>query len=184
MKLIKIGEEFYLTNKQEIKIGDVTLQHNKGGDYYYMPKIVMEYQLNDNSGIKVIASTNNLGCDIFSLDKDSIKKTLGIDETKKYSIADLEYVFEHAVNAALNSLHLKESGRFNNESEMRKYRNSFLKAYTEEQSEWDVEIQMRSKNIDKLRESKEGFLNNPNLNVPVIENGYIKIIKIISNETN
>lgn len=32
-----------------------------------------------------------------------------------------------------------------------------------QQTEWDVTYSMRSKNIDELRESKEGFLHNPNL---------------------
>lgn len=53
MKLIKIGEDFILANKQEIKIGDVTLEKDNSGNYF-MPQILMEYQLNDNSGIKVI----------------------------------------------------------------------------------------------------------------------------------
>lgn len=177
MKLIRIGEDFYLTNKQEIKIGDITLEYNKGGDYYYMPKIEMEYQLNDNSGIKVIASTKYLGEGLFLLDKDSVEKSISFNETKKYTIADLEYVFTHASYASLNSIYFGDSESFKNEEKMRKYMKSFLERYIGE-SEWDVEIEMRSKNIDELRESKEGFLNNPNLYVPVVENGYINIIKI------
>ena len=41
-----------------------------------------------------------------------------------------------------------------------------------QKNKWDVEVEMRSKNMDELRESGEGFLNNPNLCVPALdENG-------------
>jgi len=73
MKLIKIGDNFILANKQEIKLGDVVLEKNTTG-YYYMPEMVMPYQLDDNSGIKVIASTNFLDENIHKLDLNNVKK--------------------------------------------------------------------------------------------------------------
>ena len=41
--------------------------------------------------------------------------------------------------------------------------------------EWKVKIRMRSKNIDEIRESGEGFLNNPNLWIPDVEHNFISI---------
>lgn len=38
-----------------------------------------------------------------------------------------------------------------------------------QQTEWDVDVKMRSKDIDELRESGEGFLNNKNLYVPELD---------------
>lgn len=210
MKLIKIGEEFILINKQEIKIGDVTLEHNKGGDYY-MPKIEMEYQLNDNSGIKVIASTNNLGKGIYSLSLKNIQKVINLsveDLAEKSVLENKDYKtegFSDYQNGKLNgfiegflkSLELNKYKQFTYDDMVMIYNlgrdeksksqvmgqyydthKEWIETITKKQSEWEVEIEMRSKNIDELRESKEGFLNNPNLNVPVIENGYINIIKI------
>lgn len=216
MKLIKIGEEFILTNKQEIKIGDVTLEKHPTG-YYYMPKIVMEYQLNDNSGIKVIASTNNLCEGVYSLSLKNIQKALNpsvedlaeksVLENKDYKAEGFsEYQngkFNGFIEGFLKALELNKDKQFtyddmvmiynlgrdekSKSQVMGKYYDThkeWIEMITKKESEWDVEIEMRSKNIDELRESKEGFLNNPNLHVPVIENGYINIIKIIRNETN
>jgi hypothetical protein len=44
-------------------------------------------------------------------------------------------------------------------------------------TEWDVEIEMRSKNIDELRESNEGFLNNKNLYIPKLNEYGFLILK-------
>lgn len=46
-----------------------------------------------------------------------------------------------------------------------------------QENEWDVEIEMRSKDIDELRESNEGFLNNPNLYVPQLDEDDCLILK-------
>lgn len=212
MKLIKIGEDFILTNKEEIKIGDVTLEKHPTG-YYYMPKIVMEYQLNDNSGIKVIASTNNLGDGVYLLWMCDIKKLICGFDIEKFSYDSFPKQITNDIYGSggrigfecgfLKALDLNKDKQFTYDDMVMIYnlgrddksKSQVMGTYydthkelighiTKKQSEWDVEIEMRSKNIDELRESKEGFLNNPNLNVPLIENGYINIIKIISNETN
>jgi hypothetical protein len=46
-----------------------------------------------------------------------------------------------------------------------------------QKNEWDVEIEMRSKDIDELRESGEGFLNNKNLYIPKLDEDGCLIIK-------
>jgi hypothetical protein len=46
-----------------------------------------------------------------------------------------------------------------------------------QQTDWDVEIEMRSKDIDELRESNEGFLNNSNLYVPKLDADGCLILK-------
>jgi hypothetical protein len=46
-----------------------------------------------------------------------------------------------------------------------------------EKTEWDVEIKMRSKTIDELRESGEGFLNNKNLHVVELDEHGCLILK-------
>lgn len=212
MKLIKIGEDFILANKQEIKIGDVTLEKDNSGNYF-MPKIVMDYQLNDNSGIKVIASTNYLDDSVYKIYLNDVKKIVcGFNIEKiaeeKFPRRNSFSVYEAGqrdgfIKGFLESLSVNSDKKFtydemvmiynlgreekSKSQVMGKYYDThkeFIGYDIEKQSEWDVEIQMRSKNIDELRESKEGFLNNHNLNVPVIENGHINIIKIISNETN
>lgn len=211
MKLIKIGEEFILTNKQEIKIGDVTLEKHPTG-YYYMPKIVMEYQLNDNSGIKIIASSNDLGKGVYSLSLKNIQKVLNpsVEDLAEKSTLNAKGFSDYQngkyngfIEGFLKSLELNKDKQFTYDDMVMIYNlgrdeksksqvmgtyydthKEWIEMITKKQSEWNVEIEMRSKNIDELRESKEGFLNNPNLQVPVVENGYINIIKIISNETN
>ncbi len=45
--------------------------------------------------------------------------------------------------------------------------------------EWNVEIEMRSKNIDELRALNEGFLNNPNLYIPKLDSFGCLILKRI-----
>lgn len=212
MKLIKIGDNFILANKQEIKIGDVTLEKDNSGNYF-MPKIVMEYQLNDNSGIKVIASTNNLGCNIPLIDLESVKLLISEFDIKNLSEEEFPHrnsfsVYEDGcrngfIKGFLKASELNSGKKFTYDDMVMIYNlgrdeksksqvmgqyydthKEFIGYDIKKQSEWDVEIEMRSKNIDELRESKEGFLNNPNLHVPVVENGYVNIIKIISNETN
>lgn len=206
MKLIKIGEDFYLVNKQEIKIGDVVLEKDNDGNYF-MPKIVMEHQLKKNSGIKLIASTHYLGQSIYSLWINDVKKMIcGFDiEKMSYEI----YPETNSINVYnsgarngfekgfLKSLDLNSDKKFTYDDMVMIYNlgrdeksksqimgeyydthKYFIEMITKKQSEWEVEIEMRSKNVDELRESKEGFLNNPNLYVPVVENGYINIIKI------
>lgn len=49
--------------------------------------------------------------------------------------------------------------------------------HLKQQTEWDVEIEMRSKDTDELRESNEGFLNNPNLYVPQLDEDGCLILK-------
>lgn len=212
MKLIKIGEEFYLTNKHEVKIGDITLEKDNDGNYY-MPAMDKDYQLNDNSGIVVIASTIVLRKRIHLLNTDNVKKlisgydikklayecypkqrinsvhgeftrygfergflkALDLNSDKKFTYDDMVMIYNLGRDEKSKS---KDMGQYYDTSE------GVISNVSKKQSEWDVEIQMRSKNIDELRESKEGFLNNRNLYVPVVENGYINIIKIVSNETN
>ena len=101
MKLIKIGEEFILTNKQEIKIGDVTLEKDNSGNYF-MPKIVMDYQLNDNSGIKVIASTNYLDDGIYKLDLNDVKKIISGFDVEK--IAEEFIKLQNEITAICNQM--------------------------------------------------------------------------------
>jgi len=206
MKLIKIGEEFILTNKQEIKIGDVTLEKYNSGNYF-MPKIVMDYQLNDNSGIKVIASANYLDDGIYKLDLNDVKKIISGFDVEK--IAEELFpkrnsfsVYEGGqrngfVKGFSEALRLNSDKQFTYDDMVMIYNlgrdeksksqvmgtyydthKEWIEMITKKESEWDVEIEMRSKNIDELHESKEGFLNNPNLHVPVVENGYVNIIKI------
>ena len=206
MKLIKIGEEFILTNKQEIKIGDVTLEKDNSGNYF-MPKIVMDYQLNDNSGIKVIASANYLDDGIYKLDLNDVKKIISGFDVEK--IAEELFpkrnsfsVYEGGqrngfVKGFSEALRLNSDKQFTYDDMVMIYNlgrdeksksqvmgtyydthKEWIEMITKKESEWDVEIEMRSKNIDELHESKEGFFNNPNLHVPVVENGYVNIIKI------
>ncbi len=206
MKLIKIGEEFILTNKQEIKIGDVTLEKDNSGNYF-MPKIVMDYQLNDNSGIKVIASTNYLDDGIYKLDLNDVKKIIsGFDVEKiaeelfpkrnSFSVyeggqrngflkgfsealrlnSDKQFTYDDMV--MIYNLGRDEKSKSQAMGQYYDTHKEWIGYITKKQSEWEVEIKMRSKNIDEIRESKEGFLNNPNLYVPDVENGYVNIIKI------
>jgi hypothetical protein len=209
MKLIKIGEEFYLTNKQEVKIGDITLEKDNNGNYY-MPAIDKKCQLNDNSGIVVIASTIILRKKIHLLDETPIKKLIsGFDIEKliecqypKETTGDTSFLYLDGLKDGFNdgffkSLELNSEKQFTyddmvmiyNLGRDEKSKSQVMGQYydthkewighiTKQKSEWDVEIQMRSKNIDELRESKEGFLNNPNLYVPIVESGYINILKI------
>ena len=206
MKLIKIGEEFILTNKQEIKIGDVTLEKHPTG-YYYMPKVVMEYQLHDNSGIKVIASTNYLDDSVYKIYLNDVKKIVcGFNIEKiaeeKFPRRNSFSVYEAGqrdgfIKGFLESLSVNSDKKFTYDDMVMIYNlgrdeksksqvmgtyydthKEWIEMITKKESEWDVEIEMRSKNIDELHESKEGFLNNPNLHVPVVENGYVNIIKI------
>lgn len=213
MKIIKIGEEYNLVNKEEIKIGDVTLEKDNS-ENYFMPKIVMPYQLNDNSGIKVIASTDYTFNEMmYKIDKDCIQLMLGetnvkelaeshfgtdidsirgskeydlegdrkngfiagfnkclyLNQDKKYTLDDIHNALSYGYHTAKDELKgINSHGYFTR----------FLKTKLKECYEWEVEIEMRSKSVHELHESNEGFLNNPNLYVPVIENGYINITKI------
>lgn len=206
MKLIKIGDNFILTNKQEIKLGDVVLEKHPTG-YYYMPKMVMPYQVDDNSGIKVIASTNFLDENIHKLDLNNVKKIVyGFNVEKMaedlFPRRNSFSVYESGqrdgfVKGFFKSLELNSEKMFTYDDMVMIYNlgrddksksqvigshydthKEWIENITKKQSEWEVEIKMRSKNLDELRESKEGFLNNSNLYVPDVENGYIEIIKL------
>lgn len=206
MKLIKIGDNFILANKQEIKIGDVVLEKHPTG-YYYMPKMVMTYQLDDNSGIKVIASTNFLDENIHKLDIDNVKKIVyGFNVEKmaeelfprrnsfsvyesgqrdgfvkgffKYLELNSEKIFTYDDMVMIYNLGRDDKSKSQVMGRYYDTHKEWIEHITKKQSEWKVEIKMRSKNLDELRESKEGFLNNSNLYVPDVENGYIEIIKL------
>jgi hypothetical protein len=100
------------------------------------------------------------------------QKALELMGDKKYSEEDMNKAFRsgHSLQTeiALKKKEYKPSGHFFEEL-----------IQSLQQTEWDVEIEMRSKNIDELRESNEGFLNNPNLYIPKLDSEGCLILKKI-----
>lgn len=97
--------------------------------------------------------------------EEGFKKALEILGDKKFSEEDIDEAFD-AGHEMIDSP---------------KNYNDSLKEFKEslQQTEWDVEVEMRSKNIDELRESNKGFLNNSNLYIPKLDADGCLILKRI-----
>jgi hypothetical protein len=96
---------------------------------------------------------------------EGFKKAVELMGDKKFTEDDLDNAFECGYEM------FDSTGKYND------ILVEFKKSL--QQTEWDVEIVTRSKNIDELRESKEGFLNNNNMRVPVLNSmGEIQLKRI------
>jgi hypothetical protein len=93
--------------------------------------------------------------------EEGFQKALSILGDKKFSDKDLLHIWNYS------NLYYQGEKEY-----------TFLNAIQSlQQTEWDVEIEMRSKNIDELRESNEGFLNNTNLYIPKLDEDGCIILK-------
>jgi hypothetical protein len=95
---------------------------------------------------------------------EGFQKALELMGDKKYSEEDVR-------NAYFNG----EKDSYVKGGQTKEMQNEFIQSL--KQTEWDVEIEMRSKDIDELRESGEGFLNNKNLYIPKLDEDGCLIIK-------
>ena len=93
--------------------------------------------------------------------KQGFQKALELMGDKEFSVDDVKIAM---LNAIQMSPYQGEQFRKDNDYHMA---TDIIQSL--QQTEWDVEVEMRSKNIDELRESNEGFLNNSNLYVPKLD---------------
>jgi hypothetical protein len=99
--------------------------------------------------------------------EDGFQKAIELMGDKKFSEEDMVQLVKSSFYAGLS----KGQGK-NQDFNIDDYVKEHL-----QQTEWDVEIEMRSKNIDELRESNEGFLNNTNLYIPKLDADGCLILK-------
>lgn len=118
-------------------------------DKHHLSQKHLNFNESDSNWRKVIASTKPLS-GIYNI---KINPLMNITDKINFSFKDIKESFDTDYKTLVSNLHYSK--------------------------EWKVDIRMRSKNIDELRESREGFLNNPNLWIPDIEHNCISIQKFI-----
>ena len=129
-------------------------------------------------------------------DLDELAKTkYGYDKTEMFSCVELDCKSEGFIEGAKTILELMGNKKFTEQDVRKAINEARFCSVTDEfgsvrfhyeddkiiqsiqQNEWEVEIEMRSKDVDELRESGEGFLNNKNLYVPKLDSNGCLILK-------
>ena len=164
------------------------------------------YRLDDENGLLIASTLDSCKNKLSLKNCQAIERGYDLDELaiQKYLIENTGTMFmpnKHEVNNVFRQEGFKEGfqkalelmgDKAFNEQDMkfifacgRNYQitgdtdcNFYNAIQSLKQTEWDVEIEMRSKDIDELRESNEGFLNNSNLYIPELDADACIILKL------
>ena len=171
-KLSKIDFQYFLYDNDDNLIGTTEnspykrLSMEKCQEIergYNLDELASQKYLIENTGTMFMPNTHEVN-NVFRQEgfKAGFQKALELMGDKKFSAEDMLNFGGFCCN---------NIDCFNDVDDL------FKKYQPQKSTEWNVEIEMRSKNIDELRESNEGFLNNSNLYIPKLDSDGCLILK-------
>jgi hypothetical protein len=176
-KLSKIDFQYFLYDNDDNLIGTTenspykrlsmeNCQEIERG--YNLDELASQKYLIENTGTMFMPNTHEVN-NVFRQEgfKAGFQKALELMGDKKYSEEDVRNAYFHG-----------EKDSYVKGGQTKEMQDEFIQSI--QLTEWDVEIEMRSKDIDELRESNEGFLNNPNLYIPKLDASGCLILKLKS----